>query len=90
MAAVRTLFADFEPEPHTLFPLKRRMTAGTCGRGPAGETCGSCAHACRLKHSSKTFIKCGLMKHHWTHGPGSDIRAGWAACEHWAREPAKQ
>ena len=80
---MQSLFEDIEPEPHQVFPKKSRLTAGVCGRGPAGETCKTCAYLIRQKHSSKTFLKCGLMRHYWTHGPGSDIRAGWEACEHW-------
>ena len=80
---IPSLFPDLEPEPHQLRPLKSRLTAGMNGRGPEGETCGSCAHCVRLKHDSRTYLKCGLMRHHWTNGAGTDIRARWPACEHW-------
>ena len=85
-----TLFPDLTPELHHVFPLNKPLTAGVCGRGPAGETCGSCAHLCRTGNTkSRTYLKCGLMRHHWTHGPGTDIRAGWQACEHWKAEEPK-
>ena len=44
------------------------------------ETCGTCSHMLRHKHS-KTYLKCDLVKN--THGPATDIRAKWAACEKW-------
>ena len=40
------------------------------GTGPAGETCGSCAHLVR-KEMAKVYRKCGLMQAHWTGGAGS-------------------
>lgn len=52
------------------------------GTGPEGKTCKDCAH----KHSmssnsgSKHFIKCDANRERWTHGEGSDIRAGSPAC----------
>ena len=81
------LFADFPPEPSRT--KKSKATAGTCGRGPAGETCGTCQHITRIEYHDKRYVKCGLMKHEWTHGPGTDIRVKWEACEHWEAEPTK-
>lgn len=77
---MNTLFPDMPPEPPK---PKTGATAGACGRGPKGETCGTCQHFCRLRYHDKRYLKCGLMKHAWTHGPGTDIRAKWEACEHW-------
>lgn len=63
---------------------KRRGHAGAPGGGPAGETCGSCRHVLTSRsRSGKTFVKCGLMRAHWTHGGGSDVRRKDAACLHW-------
>jgi hypothetical protein len=77
---MKTLFPDFPlPEPRP----KTGATPGTIGRGPAGETCGSCQHLCRIRYHDKTYFKCGLMRHAWTHGPGTDIRRKWSACELW-------
>jgi len=59
--------------------------AGAPGRGPAGETCGSCAHICRQGNysGSKRWLKCALAKGKWTNGRGSDILARSPACEKW-------
>lgn len=56
------------------------------GSGPAGETCKTCAHIERVRSGSRrTFRKCGLNADRWTHGPGSDIKAGAPACRSWER-----
>lgn len=52
------------------------------GSGPAGETCKTCAHLYRHE-MAKTYLKCALMKHRWTGGPGSDIKAKSPACARW-------
>lgn len=62
---------------------KKTCTAAPIGTGPKGETCQTCQHFYRIKASSKYYLKCGLMRQHWTHGPGSDILARWAACRQW-------
>lgn len=56
------------------------------GTGPVGERCRSCKHLAR-KGRAKTYLKCGLMRRHWTNGPGTDILAKSPACRHW--EPFK-
>ena len=61
-----------------------RGHAAAPGSGPAGETCKSCAHIFRNRDCAKVYIKCGLAKHKWTGGGGSDVRAGDAACSAWA------
>lgn len=43
-----------------------------------GHTCGDCAHFVRYAHRSRSYFKCDLSK--VTHGPGTDIRMGWLAC----------
>lgn len=63
-----------EPKPHGY--------AWTPGTGPEGETCKTCKHIARIR-MSKTYLKCGLNRSNWTHGPGSDIRAGSPACKKW-------
>ena len=52
------------------------------GTGPDGKRCKDCEHcAKRISPSGKkTFYKCRLMKHAWTNGYGSDIRANSPAC----------
>jgi hypothetical protein len=60
------------------------------GSGPAGETCKSCQHITRIAtRAGKVFRKCGLMQKAWTHGPGTDIRAGAAACSLWQKQEPK-
>ena len=79
----RSLF----PEISTFLQLQpertAKGTAGVCGRGPDGETCGSCRHLARVAGNTRIYLKCGLMRAHWTRGAGSDIRAKWSACEYW-------
>lgn len=53
------------------------------GTGPEGETCKSCKHYVRSEYHRKVWLKCGLMRAVWTHGPGSDIRAKSPACKKW-------
>lgn len=55
---------------------------GTPGKGPAGETCGSCKHHA-TRRFAKTYHKCELMRAVWTGGEGTDIRLGSPACENW-------
>lgn len=67
---------------------KRKQTAPNGyarrpGTGPAGETCKTCAHAVRVQGGSRKFLKCAVIRHRWTHGPGTDIKAGSPACEMW-------
>jgi len=56
--------------------------AGPVGSGPDGETCKTCKHLCRVQYA-KTYLKCGLLRKQWTHGPGTDIKAKDAACWKW-------
>jgi hypothetical protein len=70
-------------------PHERRAVAGLNGRGPAGETCGGCLNCVRLVYHNKTYLKCGLVRHLWTHGPGSDIKASWPSCEQWQPLPVE-
>ena len=63
-------------------PVKNTRPAGYRsfpGTGPAGETCGSCAHACRFRR----WAKCALMRAKWTGGPKTDIRLRTPACDKW-------
>jgi hypothetical protein len=53
------------------------------GTGPAGETCKSCGHLYRNR-LAKTYLKCGLMKAHWTGGAGTDVLARSPACRNWS------
>lgn len=86
-------YGDFRKDRHvtdpTLFDIgetrpqhRTNSTPYPVGSGPDGETCRTCKH---LTHSNK-FIKCELMRRYWTGGPGTDIRAKWAACKAWERK----
>lgn len=66
-------------------PTPKRGHYFTPGTGPEGETCGTCKHLFRNQRS-KTYLKCGLNRVHWTGGEGSDIRAKDAACKFWEGE----
>lgn len=57
-----------------------RATPAPIGSGPAGQSCRSCSHYTRVRHHDQTFRKCELMRGDWTHGPGTDIKASYAAC----------
>lgn len=54
------------------------------GTGPEGETCKSCKHY-TVRQFAKRYLKCGLMKAHWTSGRGSDIKASAPACRRWEK-----
>lgn len=76
--------------PQKRKPTPARGYAMPPGTGPAGETCKTCAHIERpATRSGKVFRKCGANKQAWTHGPGSDIRAGSPACSKWAKPETK-
>lgn len=54
------------------------------GTGPEGETCKSCKHLVRVETGARRiYRKCGLQRHRWTHGPGTDIKASALACRCW-------
>jgi hypothetical protein len=84
MSTDTDLFGDPIREP----PPTRRGFGSTrkCGyaalpgTGPEGQTCRQCAHYCITGSNRKTFPKCGLMRAKWTHGAGTDIKAGSPAC----------
>ncbi|HUD75275.1 MAG TPA: hypothetical protein VMQ76_09410 [Terracidiphilus sp.] len=69
-------------------PTKRKPTApkgyaAPPGSGPAGETCKTCEHYCRVGGHSKNYRKCGLCEKNWTNGPGTDIKSSAPACRFW-------
>jgi hypothetical protein len=66
--------------------VKKRGHAAPPGTGPEGQYCKTCEHLER-KQMSKTYLKCGLMRAHWTGGGGTDVRAGDPACRLWAPLP---
>ena len=46
-------------------------------------TCGTCMYLYEHR-SASTYFKC--TQHGMTHGPGSDVRKGWAACSKYQNE----
>lgn len=74
-----TLFGPMEKERKER-PREKRATAAKSGTGPEGETCGTCRH--RVKPNGVNQ-KCGLVRHLWTFGAATDIKARWAACSQW-------
>lgn len=60
-------------------PTKPNGYAGIPGSGPEGKTCRTCKNCVRTGNRGK-FLKCLLLKHAWTHGPGTDIKARTPAC----------
>lgn len=88
------LLAWWDPNGPALTPAQRRQLqrkplkrghAGTPGKGPAGETCGSCRHLAR-NQQAKVYLKCSLAIARWTHGAGTDVRAHDPSCEQWERQ----
>lgn len=58
--------------------------AASPGSGPKGERCNTCKHYARLMRS-KVYRKCLKVQDHWTHGPGTDIKAKSPACSFWEK-----
>ena len=89
MAEKQTQLFDDPTACAALAPLtKNGRKKVTCtpkeiGSGPIGETCKTCDFCERIKWHDKAYHKCRLMRKHWTHGGGSDIRLKWAACKSW-------
>ncbi|ADG70098.1 hypothetical protein Plim_4291 (plasmid) [Planctopirus limnophila DSM 3776] len=84
------LFEDDTVRPK---PASRKLPPcipSPSGTGPAGETCMSCRHLCRVRHNDYVYLKCGHMKHSWSRGAGTDIRAGWAACRQWEKKDRRE
>lgn len=77
------LFDEPPPKDAAKIP-KRHGHAAPPGTGPAGETCGSCAHL-ECKAMASRYYKCGLMKKHWTGGIGTDVCVRDAACAKWEK-----
>jgi len=70
---------EAEPRP----PLDR-CTPALSGTGPENQTCRSCKNkTATFSGSGKRFLKCEVMRRHWTHGGATDIKARWDACSHW-------
>jgi hypothetical protein len=54
------------------------------GTGPAGHTCGDCAHHTHNPNrTARVYHKCYLARGRWTGGPKTDIRLRSPACRAW-------
>lgn len=74
------------PRRHAAARPWRGGYAAAPGSGPAGERCQTCRHYTRRGGHSRSYPKCLLMKHAWTSGPGSDVKAKTPACHRWAEK----
>ncbi len=86
---MKDLFGQ-EMENHPALLPKRKTTlprghAAPPGSGPTGETCGSCKNLTRRRFA-KEYLKCALMRAHWTGGAGTDVRAKDPACSRWEKD----
>ncbi len=78
---MKNLFGETQTDP-VLLKLDRRRP-DIRGTGPEGETCGTCKYLIRIEYHNRAYRKCEKMKGHWTHGPGTDVRAKDEACRWW-------
>lgn len=62
---------------------RSKAYAAMPGAGPAGETCGTCAHSGWRGGVAGRYFKCALMRATWTGGKGSDIKMRSPACSKW-------
>jgi hypothetical protein len=62
-------------------PMGKRLLTSFPTFGEPTATCGNCGHFKRVRNNSKIYSKCALIPE--THGPGTDIRRMWPACELW-------
>jgi hypothetical protein len=60
------------------------------GTGPAGETCGSCAHCVRKHLSCRNVYKCWLNRDNWGGTRRTDILLVAPACKFWKAEESKK
>lgn len=75
-----------------LLPVPVKFKGGYAdvpGTGPEGQTCKTCRHLVR-KQMAKTYFKCALMRHRWTGGGGSDVKAKAPACARWETEESSK
>jgi hypothetical protein len=80
--------APVQPPPKKGRSAQKSGYAALPGTGPEGETCKTCAHyVSTCPGGRKRFPKCGLMRSRWTHGQGTDIKAGSPACREWRKKP---
>lgn len=83
--------ADLSADQRRTLRRREALAAGyhpTTGRkllvAPEGVpplTCGDCAHHVRNGGHARTYHKCARTPGGLTHGPGSDVRVSWPACD---------
>ena len=84
MAAAETQTEFFDvAEVGLRFVIRTRGYAGKPATGPAGETCGSCRHLCRIQrgHGDRVWRKCSLVSRGWTWSDRTEVRVSAPACE---------
>jgi len=64
---------------------KKTGYAADPGTGPEGETCKSCKFKTKKPWTEGHYLKCLLMREHWTGGAGTDIKARSPACRYWEK-----
>ena len=89
MTATQAVLFDDLPGRKPRESGEPRGFAARPGSGPVGETCGSCAHCARIGYHRRRYLKCRVIRHRWTHGPGTDIRAKAPACSFWQATTAE-
>lgn len=72
-------------KPRGRWYIKPDGYAAPPGSGPTGETCATCDHLVR-RTFAKAYLKCGLMRGHWTGGRKTDVLARSPACGKWEAE----
>lgn len=65
--------------------VEPRGYAAKPGTGPAGETCGTCAHKTYSGNTAGRYPKCALTRACWTRTRRTDILVNAAACEKWEK-----
>lgn len=85
---VYDIFGDRIYTPMPIRPGKRREPTpwgyyGPPGTGPVGQTCGTCAHAARIRLSQKAIYKCRRNEAKWSHSRKTDILVRTPACIGW-------
>ena len=78
---MKSLFGEDLPDlPKPQTGKRKHAHPAPPGSGPQGQVCGHCQHYFRDVYHGRTHLKCALLRHAWTRGPGTDIRWHDAAC----------
>jgi hypothetical protein len=74
-------------------PLRPKLGigyAGSPGKGPDGETCGTCIHSQRHGSSTRYYYKCHHELAYRSSSVASDIKLHTFACEHWFNDDSSR